>query len=379
MKNVSRWALLALILIGLGVGVIRALNKRQSQAEQAAQVAAQAQTTPVYALLPSDVYRVAPVTLQRQLPLSGNVQALQSATVKSTQAGLVAKLLVREGQAVKRGQVLAQMDFDDQRAKVQQAEQQVEAAKADVVVAQRARDNNQALVKQGFISNTALDNANAQYQAALAKQRAAVAALQLARNGLNDTSIRSPFNGTVATRRVREGERVPANAALLDVVDDTALEIEVTLPAASMRDVAVGQRALMQVDGDPTQGRVAVVSRISPSVLPGSRSATFFLKLQDGQGVRVGEYARGQLVVGQMQGLALPVEAIRRQGDQAQALLIRNGRVTPAALTLGASGMLNGEAMTLASGGLQAGDWVLRPSAGSPEVGAAVSLSGSGD
>ena len=378
MKNVSRWALLALILIGLGLGVVRALNKRQSQAEQAAQVAAQAQTTPVYALLPSDVYRVRPVTLQRELPLSGNVQALQSATVKSTLAGLVAKLLVREGQAVKRGQVLAQMDFDDQRAKVQQAEQQVEAAKADVVVAQRARDNNQALVKQGFISGTALDNANAQYQAALAKQRAAVAALQLARNGLNDTSIRSPFDGTVATRRVREGERVPANAALLDVVDDTALEIEVTLPAASMRAVAVGQRALMRVDGD-TAERVAVVSRISPSVLPGSRSATFFLKLQDGQGVRVGEYARGQLVVGQMQGLALPVEAIRRQGDQAQALLIRNGRVTPAALTLGASGMLNGEAMTLASSGLQESDWVLRPSAGSPEAGAAVRLSGSGD
>jgi membrane fusion protein (multidrug efflux system) len=378
MKKLSRWALLALILIGLGVGVLRALNKRQSQAEQAAQGAAQAQITPVYALLPSDVYRVAPVTLQRELPLSGNVEALQSATVKSTQAGLVAKLLVREGQAVKRGQVLAQMDFDDQRAKVQQAEQQVEAAKADAVVAQRARDNNQALVKQGFISNTALDNANAQYQAALAKQRAAVAALQLARNGLNDTSIRSPFDGTVATRRVREGERVPANAALLDVVDDTALEIEVTLPAASMRAVAVGQRALMRVDGDSAE-RVAVVSRISPSVLPGSRSATFFLQLQDGQGVRVGEYARGQLVVGQMQGLALPVEAIRRQGDQAQALLIRNGRVVPAALTLGASGMLNGEAMTLASSGLQAGDWVLRPSAGNPEAGAAVSLSGSGD
>ena len=274
--------------------------------------------------------------------------------------------------------VWKQMDFDDQRAKVQQAEQQVEAAKADVVVAQRARDNNQALVKQGFISGTALDNANAQYQAALAKQRAAVAALQLARNGLNDTSIRSPFDGIVATRRVREGERVPANAALLDVVDDTALEIEVTLPAASMRAVAVGQRALMRVDGDSAE-RVAVVSRISPSVLPGSRSATFFLKLQDGQGVRVGEYARGELVVGQMQGLALPVEAIRRQGDQAQALLIRNGRVVPAALTLGASGMLNGEAMTLASSGLQEGDWVLRPSAGSPEAGAAVRLSGSGD
>jgi RND family efflux transporter MFP subunit len=377
MKKLSRWALLALILIGLGVGVLRALNKRQSQAEQAAQGAAQAQITPVYALLPSDVYRVAPVTLQRELPLSGNVEALQSATVKSTQAGLVAKLLVREGQAVKRGQVLAQMDFDDQRAKVQQAEQQVEAAKADAVVAQRARDNNQALVKQGFISNTALDNANAQYQAALAKQRAAVAALQLARNGLNDTSIRSPFDGTVATRRVREGERVPANAALLDVVDDTALEIEVTLPAASMRDVAVGQRALMQVDGDPTQGRVAVVSRISPSVLPGSRSATFFLRLQDGQGVRVGEYARGQLIVGQMQGLAIPVEAIRLKGAKAEALVVRDGRVSPTPLTLGPIGLLDGETMALVGNGLQDNDWVLRPSAGSLETGAAVSIAAS--
>ncbi|MFM1923418.1 MAG: Macrolide export protein MacA, partial [Pseudomonadota bacterium] len=140
MKKVSRWALLALLVAGLGVGVVRALNKRQNQAEHAAQVAAQAQSVPVYELLPSDVYRVAPVMLQRELTLSGTVRALQSATVKSTQAGLVARMLVREGQAVKQGQVLAQLDLDDQRAKVQQAEQQVAAAQADVAVAQRTRD-----------------------------------------------------------------------------------------------------------------------------------------------------------------------------------------------------------------------------------------------
>ncbi|MGA1160238.1 MAG: efflux RND transporter periplasmic adaptor subunit [Burkholderiaceae bacterium] len=377
MKKVSRWALLALLVAGLGVGVVRALNKRQNQAEQAAQVAAQAQSVPVYELLPSDVYRVAPVMLQRELTLSGTVRALQSATVKSTQAGLVARMLVREGQAVKQGQVLAQLDLDDQRAKVQQAEQQVAAAQADVAVAQRTRDNNQALVTQGFISGTALDNANAQFDAALARQRSALAALQLAQNGLKDTSIRSPFNGTVATRHVRAGERVPINAPLLDVVDDTALEIEVTLPAATMRDVAVGQRALMRMDGD-TVARAAVVSRINPSVLPGSRSASFFLKLQDGQGVRVGEYARGVLVVGELQGLALPSEAIRRQGEQNQTLVIRDGRVLTVPLTLGDSGLLNGESMTLAVAGLRPGDQVFRPSGGTPEDGATVRIAGQG-
>jgi hypothetical protein len=144
-----------------------------------------------------------------------------------------------------------------------------------------------------------------------------------------------------------------------------------------MRDVAVGQRALMRMDGD-TVARAAVVSRINPSVLPGSRSASFFLKLQDGQGVRVGEYARGVLVVGELQGLALPSEAIRRQGEQNQTLVIRDGRVLTVPLTLGDSGLLNGESMTLAVAGLRPGDQVLRPSGGTPEDGATVRIAGQG-
>ena len=86
-------------------------------------------------------------------------------------------------------------------------------------IAQRQWDTNKALVDQGFISKVALDNSQASLQGALASYKAAASGADVARKALDDSVLRAPFAGVVASRLAQAGERVAIDTKLMEVVD----------------------------------------------------------------------------------------------------------------------------------------------------------------
>ena len=242
-RKIIYWLLPVLLIAGLAWGVVRALDKRATKAEQA-QAAAQAlQSAPVYEVSERDVVRARTVALQQTASVSGSIEALQTVAIKARVAGEVQGLAKREGDSVAAGEVLARIDPTEAQARVRQAEQQAESALAQVRIAQRSQTNNQALVQQGFISATALENSQANLAAAEATHRAAVAALDIALKGLGDTVLRSPIAGQIAARLTQNGERVGVDARVFDVVDLSAFEMEAALSPADAAAVQVGQTA----------------------------------------------------------------------------------------------------------------------------------------
>ena len=163
------WAVLALVLLALALFGWRGWQARKS----AAPAAASAPRATVIELAPTDLATARVVDLQTGLPVSGTLKALQTALVKARVPGELQGLTVREGDAVQAGQVLARIDSSDHADRLRQAEQQASAAQAQVAIAQRQYDNNAALVNQGFISRTALDNSLASLESARANHRAA--------------------------------------------------------------------------------------------------------------------------------------------------------------------------------------------------------------
>lgn len=310
-----KWLVLAVVVLGLALGVLRAFKARQAKQVQAEQAAAALRQPTVFELQAADVVLAQSLRLTQTVPISGTVRAIHTAVVKAKVAGELQGLQVREGDVVKAGQVLARIDTTEYQARVQQADQQAQAAAAQVAIAQRTHQNNQALVQQQFISKTALDTSLANLEAAQASHRAALAAAEVAKKSLTDTALRSPLTGQVATRLVQNGERVGVDARVLEIVDLSGLELEMALPPADAAVVQVGQTAHIEVEGlpEPVQGTVA---RISPSAQAASRSILAYVKLQATAGVRHGLFAKGHIVTGERKGVAFPASSIRNDKPQ---------------------------------------------------------------
>lgn len=370
-----KWLLLAVLVLGIGLGLVRALDKRKIQGETARAAAEALKTAPVYTLSARDVVAVKALELTQTVGISGSVQALQTAAIKARTAGEIQGLTKREGDTVKAGEVVARIDSTEADARVRQAARQAESAQSQVAIARRALDNNQALVRQGFISATALETSTANLAGAEATHQAALAALDIAKKALADTTLRSPLNGQISARLVQNGERVGVDTRVFDVVDLSAFEMEAAITPADAVSVKVGQSATLRVEGlaNPVQ---ATVSRINPSVQTGSRSVLVYLRVPAAEGMRQGLFAQGQIVTGAVNALAVPLSSVRNDKPQPYVQVVRDGKIAHLVLDGGASGLLGTEPMREVKG-LQAGEQVLSAQAGAIREGTVVRLASS--
>src|SRR5690606_10475156 len=230
----------------------------------------------------------------------------------------------------------------------------------------------EALVQQGFISGTALQNSQANLAAAQANHQAAVAALDLTRKSLADTVLRSPIAGLIAARPVNPGERVSVDTRVLEVVDLSAFEMQAALSPADAARVAPGQAARLSVEG-LGEAVPATVARITPSVQAGSRSVLVYLRLQARPGMRQGLFARGEIVTAEQDALAVPLSAVRNDRPAPYVQVVRDGRVLHVALVDAPSGSVGGvphQAVPM----LGEGDTVLAATAGALREDTRVSL-----
>ena len=321
-------------------------------------------------LTDGDIAIAQKITMSQGLPVSGTLKAVRSAIVKARVAGELIFLEVREGDAVKMGQIVARVDSTEYLARQSQSQQQAQAALAQVEVAQRQFDNNNALVSQGFISKTALDTSIANLNGAKATYQAALAALALTSKALDDSILKAPLNGFVSQRFAQPGERVAPEARIIEIVDLSQLELEATLTSAEAMNVKLGQTAKLNVEGT-TEEVLAKVLRINPSTQTGSRSVLVYLGLQSHPLLRQGVFVQGTLGTHQVQAIVVPLESVRSDKTIPYVQIIRDDKVIHTQVELGAKGEANGKAV-MALKEIEAGTLMLAPNAGAVRDGTLV-------
>ena len=370
MKHKLAWVAALLAVAVLASGAWRAQSTRQAR-QHTLQEQAQRSPAPL-TLQKSELLALIPRHLQLDLPISGVLKARQQAFVKARAAGELQGLQVREGDSVRAGQVLAQIDATENAARLRQAEQQAQAAAAQLAIAQRQLENNRALVGQGFISPTALQTTQANWDAAQANHLAAQAGVELARKALHDTVLRSPIDGQVAQRLANNGERLGVEARVLEIVDPRELELEALLAPADALQVRLGQSAQLRLQGQDSGPSVrATVVRINPSAQASSRALPVYLLLERAAttdaataALRQGQYVQGVLTVGSAQVLALPLEVVRTDKPEPYVQALENQRVVHRSVQLGARSLLNGQTWVAITHGLSEGEQVLAASVG---------------
>lgn len=331
------------------------------------------------------------------LDASGYVVARRQATVSSKLTGKVEEVLVEEGMRVEKGQIVARLDDATQQAQVNLAEAQAgasQAALAEIEAQLRAarleRDRLREMAERKLTSAASLDSAEAIYDALAAKLDTgrenvgvAMSNVALARDALDNMTIRAPFGGMVVSKNAQPGEMIsPVSAGggftrtgICTIVDMDSLEIEVDVNEAYIQRVTPGQRVSATLDAYPDWQIPAEVIAIVPTA--DRQKATVRVRIgfleRDGRvlrdmGVKVAFLGSETPAESQqeLQGVLIARESLHDDVDGAFVWRISNGIVERRGVEV--SGSLDRERI-LVSRGLVVGDTVIRSAEGSLSAG----------
>jgi HlyD family secretion protein len=350
-------------------------------------------------------YEVTVHPLVQTVVATGRVVAVSRAQVGSPVTAVVLERRVREGDAVRPGDVLAVLRADDLEAAVREAEAalaelqqatrpqaQASLREAEARLAQAGREaaRRRELYQRQMITREAMEQAaQAETVARLAAEQARLTVQALvpgkpaeaaararvanARAQLAKTTIRAEVAGTVLTRNAEPGDLVQPGRILFEIARAGDTEILVPLDEKNLEVLAIGQRAACVADAYPQQPFPATVSFIAPAVDPqrgtvdvrlAVRPAPAFLRQDMTVSVNVQTGRRERAI-------AVPNDALAAlEGDRAQVWLAKDGRAERRRVRLGLRGLVETEV----TAGLQAGDRVLADAPGTLEPGDRVRL-----
>ncbi len=283
---------------------------------------------------PVEVATVTTGPISDGLEATATVQARNRAEIRARASGAVSSIDVEEGERVTAGQRLARIDQPAYQSLIGQARAQVEKARRDVLAAQQLR-------KQGVLPQQQLEDA----EFALRQARLELRRLEDER-GLG--AVTSPIEGVVVSRAVEPGEAISAGAALFEVADLAALEIELYVPERHLGRLKVGLP--VRVDADALGGArlTGGVERIAPTVDPRSGTVKVTVALGDGTvdatpdtpagKLRPGMYVRARIVLDTREDAVLvPRQAVVYENDRPFAFRVEDGVARKLTLEVGHS------------------------------------------
>jgi len=228
--------------------------------------------------------RVAPVTVQaleETIEISGSLASPEDSTIAAEVDGKLVGLRVDLGDRVRRGEMLARVNPDEYRFRMEQAEAQRQQAEANLRRVEQ-------LARSEMVAAQQLDDA----RSAAAQARAMA---DLAKKKFADTEVRAPFDGAIAKRNVSAGEYVRVGQPLFEVVILDPLKITGEVPERYLSEVRAGDEVEAHVDAFPGRGFAGKISRISPAVNPQSRAFTVEARIGGAGVLKPGLFAKVHL------------------------------------------------------------------------------------
>src|SRR6516164_7596220 len=323
-----------------------------------------------------------------ELEAPGSVIAVSTAQVAARTMGTVLQVAVREGEIVKRGQLLAQLDqrelsarhnaakaaFQGANAAVLQATKALAAAQAQAGVVQKTYDRYVYLKQQNSVSPQEFDEMAAKQESAQASLEQAKASLQQAEAGASQAESESratedvasyarivaPFDGRVIRRTVEPGSLVSPGMGLFVVEDTSHYQLEATLPAASLKSVKKDTPVRVQLDALGEKSLTGKVAEMEAGADPTSHTWRARIELPKDPGVQSGMFGRSFFSQGEKRSLMLPHDAIMTRGQLQGIYVVAEGnllhwRVVTLGKAMGSqvevlSGLSDGEVVVLNPG-----------------------------
>ena len=316
-------AVLPVLLLSLLLVLPSCTRKAESSTKPAAEAPA---------FLSVKAIKVQPSKLLHKVEMTGTLVSADAVDLKTEFAGRLVSVTKEEGDYVRQGELVAQLDPSNAKLAVDQAEANLQTAVAALerskVMEEHARIEDERarnLVQSGGITDrdvqaaqTALKDGHAQVRLAEAQIEQARQMLAQAKKRLSDCSIIAPISGQVERKFLNRGSYADGGAILYRIVDNSRLELETNVPAADLARLKRGQTALFSVSSYPAEQFEGHVLSISPAVVSQSRSLLLKVTVPNRSGqLKAGMFARGAIVTGNTpEALVVPGNAVWRSPNQ---------------------------------------------------------------
>jgi membrane fusion protein (multidrug efflux system) len=263
---------------------------------------------------PVEVISLKPSTVQEDLQAVGSLRSNESVILRPEVSGRISAIGFKDGQVVKKGQLLIGLDATLNDAEVAQAKAEYDLALSNL---QRSED----LARQKFISSSAQETAASNAQVAEAR-------LKLAQARQSKMRIVAPFDGVVGLRGVSLGDYVKDGTDLVNVEDVRILKVDFRLPERNLAQVRVGQGVEVIADALPNERWQGIIEAINPRVDANGRSLELRALLENSRGqLRPGMFVRVRVITGERtNALLVPEEAIVPLGEEFYVYKVVDGQ-----------------------------------------------------
>ncbi|HEX6633723.1 MAG TPA: efflux RND transporter periplasmic adaptor subunit, partial [Usitatibacter sp.] len=243
------------------------------------------------------------------------VEAVRQSTVSSQIAGRIVDLRFDVGDRVKKGDVIARIDERAATQALAQSEAQVRAAEASLANSRAQYERSRQLFAQKFISQAALDKAQAEFKSAESQLKAMLAGAGQAATERSFATLVAPYGGVVSARHVQLGEMATPGKPIMTGFDPSSLRVTATVASSDVAAIQAGGKARVEVPAANRwiEGRAITVI---PSADPRTHSTEIRIDLPENvQGIYPGVFARAHFVVGRSARLMVPREAVLSRGE----------------------------------------------------------------
>jgi RND family efflux transporter MFP subunit len=306
-----------------------------------------------------------------RLLVTGTIQPDRRADLRAEVSAVVLAVHKESGQPVKRGDLLVRLDDTSIRDSLMSAQEAERAAGQAFDQAQRQLQRLNTLRASGMVTAQQLEDAEIRRNSTQSDLSAAKARVAQARQQLQRTEVRAPFDGIVSDRKASVGDTAQVGKELMKVIDPRSLRFEGLVSSDAIQTVRAGQAVSFRVNGYGNQDFAGRIRLVSPTANPTTRQVEVLVDIEGDAPARLaGLYAEGRVEASSATALVIPASALVREGDKAWAWRVNGKALQKVALTVGDRDLRRGDYVVLA--GLADGDRLLRHPIGTLKDGQAV-------
>lgn len=273
----------------------------------------------------SDIVVAKTGVIDNVVNFTGDLSPVKQTIISAEVDARINKVWVDEGQLVKAGQALADLDTLDLAQAVSQQEAAVASAQAQLLLSQQKKDKEKELLAQGFISKIAYDELVTDYQAKLQNFKAQEALLARTKKQLSNTHITAPFDGIIYQKAVQPGQLALKNTKLFALANLNQLEIRAAIPSNKINSIKVGLPVVFRAETD-SESHAGTIARVNQVAEPGTRSYMIYINFANhGAGLKAGQFVKGQIILASLKNqLQISCDAIRDNNGEYVLSLIND-------------------------------------------------------